>query len=66
MRRPRTPRRQAAAKSGTAMSAEVLSLGSKPAMLPRRTAQSSTVRAMGPAWSSEEAKATTPQREQRP
>jgi hypothetical protein len=31
-----------------------------------RIAASSTVRAIGPAWSSEEAKATMPQREQRP
>jgi hypothetical protein len=29
-------------------------------------AQSRTSRAIGPAWSSEEAKATMPQREQRP
>ena len=66
MRRPFTPRAQAAAKSGTAMSALVESLGSKPAIEPSRMAQSSTVRASGPGWSSEEAKATTPQREQRP
>ncbi len=66
MRRPRTPRAQAARKSGTGRSALVLSLGSNPAMEPSRIAQSSTVRATGPAWSSEEANATTPQREQRP
>ncbi len=66
MRRPRTPRRQAAAKSGTGRSAEVLSRGSKPAMLPSSTAQSSTVRATGPAWSKDDANATMPQREQRP
>ena len=66
IRKPFSPRRAAAAKSGTATSADVLSFGSNPAMLPSRTAQSSTVRANGPGWSSEEAKATTPQREQRP
>ncbi len=41
-------------------------LGSKPAMFSSRIAQSRTSRAIGPAWSSDEAKATTPQREQRP
>ena len=49
MRRPFTPRRQAAAKSGTGRSALVLSFGSSPAMEPSRMAQSSTVRANGPA-----------------
>ena len=66
IRSPFTPRAQAAAKSGTGRSTEVESLGSNPAMEPSSRAQSSTVRATGPAWSSEEAKATTPQREQRP
>ena len=66
MRRPFTERAQAAAKSGTGTSALVESFGSKPAMERSRIAQSSTVRATGPAWSSEEAKATTPQREHRP
>ncbi len=66
IRRPFTPRAQAAAKSGTGRSALVLSFGSWPAMLRSRIAQSSTVRATGPAWSSEEAKATTPQREHLP
>jgi hypothetical protein len=66
MRSPFTDRPQAAAKSGTGMSALVLSFGSKPAMLRSRIAVSSTVRAKGPAWSSEEAKATIPKREQRP
>jgi len=41
-------------------------LGSKPAIASRRIAQSRTVRAIGPAWSSELAKETMPQREQRP
>src|SRR5262245_18872990 len=35
-------------------------------MAPSTMAASRTVLAMGPAWSSEEAKATMPQREQRP
>ena len=35
-------------------------------MAPSMIAQSRTVRAIGPAWSSEDAKATMPQREQRP
>jgi hypothetical protein len=48
------------------MLADVLSFGSKPAIEPSRMAQSSTVRATGPAWSSEEANATTPQREHLP
>ena len=51
---------------GTARSAEVLSMGSWPAMAWSSSAQSSTVRAIGPAWSSELANATMPQREQRP
>ena len=54
------------AKSGTSTLRLVESFGSCPAMEPSRMAVSSTVRAMGPAWSSEEAKATMPQREQRP
>ena len=58
--------RAAAAKSGTASGAEVESLGSWPAMPCSSRALSSTVRANGPGWSSELAKATTPQREQRP
>ena len=49
MRSPFTERAQAAAKSGTAMFALVLSLASKPAMLRSRIAQSSTLRATGPA-----------------
>ena len=66
IRRPRTPRRQAAAKSGTGRSAEVESFGSCPAIERSRIAQSRTLRAMGPAWSREDAKATMPHREQRP
>ena len=48
------------------MSTEVESLGSNPAIAPSMIAVSRTLRAIGPAWSSEEAKATIPQREQRP
>ena len=44
----------------------VESFGSCPAMERSRIAASSTVCAIGPAWSSDEAKATMPQREQRP
>ena len=44
----------------------VLSFSSCPAMEVRRMAQSSTVRASGPAWSSELANATIPQRLHRP
>ena len=66
MRMPRTPRPTAAAKSGTGISTLVLSRGSKPLMLRSRMAQSITSRAIGPAWSSDDANATTPKREQRP
>ncbi|MCY1558876.1 hypothetical protein D9M68_958510 [compost metagenome] len=66
MTRPLTPRSTAAAKSGTARLTLVESLASKPDMDVIISAASSTVRAIGPAWSSEEAKATVPQREQRP
>src|SRR5690606_37318434 len=55
-----------AAHSGTGLSRLVESFGSKPAIASSMIAQSSTERAIGPAWSSELAKATTPQREQRP
>ena len=48
------------------MSAEVVSFGSTEAIDFSRIAASRTLRAIGPAWSSEEAKATMPQREQRP
>jgi hypothetical protein len=65
----RTPLRSpvsAASKSGTGASSDVESFGSKPDMDFSRIAQSRTSRAIGPAWSSDEAKATMPQREQRP
>src|SRR5687768_10436391 len=55
-----------ASHRGTGRSSEVESFGSKPAIASSRIAQSRTVRAIGPAWSSELAKATIPQREQRP
>ena len=41
-------------------------LGIEAAIASSMIAQSRTSRAIGPAWSSDEAKATTPQREQRP
>jgi hypothetical protein len=66
MRRPRMSPVSAAAKSGTATSAEVESFGSWPAIARSMSAASRTLRVIGPAWSSDEAKATVPQREQRP
>ena len=64
--RPFTERPTKAAKSGTSTSRLVESFGSWPDMDWSRRAASSTVLAIGPAWSRDEAKATTPQREQRP
>ena len=55
-----------ASHCGTGRSSEVESFGSNPAIASSRIAQSRTVFAIGPAWSSELAKATMPQREQRP
>jgi len=66
MRRPRRSPTRLASKSGTARGAEVESLGSWPDIAVSMIAASRTVAAIGPAWSSEEAKATMPQREQRP
>ena len=60
MRRPFTPREQAAVKSGTGRSAEVLSFGSNPAIDWSRIAQSATERPNEPGWSREDANATTP------
>src|SRR5690606_23765245 len=54
------------AHSGTGRSRLVESFGSNPAIASSMIAQSSTERAIGPAWSSDEAKATTPQRLHRP
>src|SRR6185312_1711705 len=48
------------------MSAHVVSFGSGPAIERMRMAASRTVRANGPAWSRDDAKATIPQREHRP
>ena len=64
--RPLTSPVSPASRSGTSCGAEVESSGSWPIIARPRIAQSRTVRAIGPAWSSEEAKATMPQREQRP
>ena len=67
MRLPRMSPTSAASKSGTAMSARrSKSFGSCPAIALSMIAASRTVFAIGPAWSSDEAKATIPQREQRP
>ena len=66
MRLPRMSPLSAASKSGTGRSAEVESFGSCPAIARSMIAASRTVFVIGPAWSSEEAKATIPQREQRP
>ena len=66
MRSPFTPPPSAASKSGTGSRALVESFGSCPDMAVSRMAASRTLRVIGPAWSSEEAKATMPRREQRP
>src|SRR5215207_9098661 len=55
-----------ASQLGSGRSSEVESFGSNPAMASSRMAQSRTDLAIGPAWSSELAKETMPQREQRP
>ena len=64
--RPLAPFRKDAAKSGTGRAAEVASLASWPAMAASIRAASATLRVNGPAWSKDDAKATMPQREQRP
>src|SRR5688572_3630304 len=51
---------------GTGRSSDVESFGSNPAIASSMIAQSRTVLAIGPAWSSELANDTMPQREQRP
>ena len=63
---PRMSLERLASQAGTGRLSEVESFASKPAIASSRIAQSLTSRAIGPAWSSEEAKATMPQREQRP
>ena len=60
MRRPAAPAARAARKSGTSTGALVASAVSTPQIAVAARATSSTVRARGPTWSSEEAKATTP------
>jgi len=65
-RRPLTSPVSAFSKSGTGIAAEVESFGSCPDIDVIMIAASRTVRVIGPAWSREEAKATMPQREQRP
>ena len=60
------PCRAAATTGGTGASIEVESIGSCPAIASCSSAASSTVRANGPAWSSEEEKATSPYRETPP
>ena len=57
---------RAFSKSGTGMSTDVESFGSKPHMERSMMAASFTVRVIGPAWSRDEANATMPQREHRP
>jgi hypothetical protein len=47
-------------RSSTAISALVESSGSRPAIAPRASAASSTVRPKTPTWSSDDAKATRP------
>src|SRR5581483_2640558 len=52
--------------SGTGTSAEVASMGSRPAMICVASAASSTVRPNTPTWSSDDANATSPNRLTRP
>jgi hypothetical protein len=66
MRLPRMSPVSAASKSGTGQVGRGRILRVVPAIAPSMIAASRTVRVIGPAWSSEEAKATIPQREQRP
>ena len=63
---PRMSPVSAASKSGTGRSTEVESLGSCEHIACSMIAASCTVLVIGPAWSSDEAKAMIPQREQRP
>ena len=60
MRSPSTPRSQPAEKSGTGTLAEVESQGSGPAIAWSSVAPSCTLRANGPIWSRELAKAISP------
>jgi hypothetical protein len=66
MRLPLMSLDSAGSHCGTGRSSEVEVLRVEAAIASSRIAQSRTSRAIGPAWSSEEAKATMPQREQRP
>src|SRR5580704_3310558 len=61
-----TGRAAAARYSGTGMSADVASMGSRPAMICIASAESSTVRPNTPNWSSDDANATSPNRLTRP
>ena len=60
LRSPVAPWRAASTTAGTGASMDVESIGSWPAITSCSSAASSTVRAHGPPWSSEEEKATRP------
>src|SRR3954447_3651312 len=62
-RSPEAPARAAATTSGTLASTEVESFGSWPAITACSSAVSSTVRAHGPPWSSDDAHAISPYRD---
>jgi hypothetical protein len=66
MRSPRTSPVSPSLYGGTGASSEVESRASNPAMVCSTRAASATVRVSGPTWSSDDANATTPQRETRP
>src|SRR5918992_3497247 len=65
-RSPSAPRRAASTTAGTGSSIEVESIGSYPAITSCSSAVSSTVRAHGPPWSSDDAHAIRPYRETPP
>src|SRR5207244_3335639 len=65
-RTPSTSRPSATDKSGAGSTLVVGSAGSYPAMAPSISAQSATVRAIGPAWSIDHASGSTPARLTRP
>ena len=60
IRRPRTPWPNPANMSGTGAVREVGSLGSRPAMACRMVPASAALRVIGPTWSNDAAKASTP------
>src|SRR5262249_11119115 len=65
-RSPRTPRRSDSAQDGTGRLTDVEAVAAWPAIVASRCAQSATLRAKGPTWSSDDAYAMTPKRLTRP